>query len=202
MGKIITLYGINNLGKSTQVSMTVERLRGLGLSATSIKYPIYSLEPTGPIIFDYLRTGNPLKLTPTEVQLIYIQNRLQFQPELEKRLKENDFIILEDYIGTGLAWGIGAGVSEYLLLKLNSCLLTEDLAICLDGDRFLNAKEKGHKHEEDDNLTKKVRAAHFKFAELFGWKIVNANRPVEVVGEEIFQIINEKFHPIQEGVKK
>jgi len=190
--KMIAIYGVNNLGKTTQIAELVKRLKIFG-QATSLKYPVYDLEPSGQILFNYLRGGNPFNLTPKEAQIIYVLNRLQFQPKLIKMISKFDFIVLEDYIGTGLAWGIGAGVNKEFLLTLNSCLLTEDIAICLDGQRFLSGKEPGHKHENDNQLTKIVKQVHLNLAKQFEWQVINANQTIEQVGEQIFQIVKEKF---------
>ena len=40
-GKFIVLYGINNLGKTTQAKFLVEKLQSQGLRAEYVKYPIY-----------------------------------------------------------------------------------------------------------------------------------------------------------------
>ncbi len=57
-GKLIVFYGINNLGKSTQAELLVERIKQEGKKAQHIKYPIYELEPTGSMINRYLRQNN------------------------------------------------------------------------------------------------------------------------------------------------
>ncbi len=44
---LITLYGVNNIGKSTQARFLVERLQAEGHRVEYLKYPIYDLEPTG-----------------------------------------------------------------------------------------------------------------------------------------------------------
>ena len=190
---IITIYGINNLGKSTQVKILVDKLKNHGM-ACSLKYPIYDLEPSGPMIWKYLRDGNPFNLNPREAQILYTFNRLHFEARLQKEyLFKHDFVVLEDYTGTGLAWGIGAGVDKKFLLKINQELLKEDLAILLDGERFLEGKEIGHKHETDDELTEKVRQTHLELAKEFGWRSVNANQTKKQVSDQIYKIVANKF---------
>ena len=108
-GKLIVLYGINNLGKSTQAKKLVERMNAEGYRAQYLKYPIYDLTPSGTMLNAYLREGNPHQLSPREAQLIYVLNRTQTEPVIKKKLKEGIHIVAEDYIGTGLAWGIGGG---------------------------------------------------------------------------------------------
>ncbi len=172
--------------------MLLERLLGCG-TARHIKFPIYDLESTGSIINEYLRAGNPHNLTPREFQFLNIQNRMHFALTLDELNEKNDNLILEDYTGTGIAWGIGAGVDKDLLIKLNNSLGVVDVNILLDGERFIEAKETGHIHEENGILINKVRQAHLELAKEFGWSIVNTNDTKEVVHEKIWSAIQAKI---------
>ncbi len=187
--KFIVFYGINNLGKTTQAKKLVERLNKEGYKSEYLKYPIYDLKPSGPILNDYLRHNNPYNLSPREAQIIYTNNRIQYQKTLQEKLDKGINIIAEDYTGTGLAWGIGAGVEKDFLENINSSLLKEDLAFLFDGDRFTNAKENGHKHENNDTLTEKVREIHLNLAKEKNWRIINANSDIEEIHQKIFSYV-------------
>lgn len=190
-GKFIVFYGINNLGKTTQAKLLVEKLQKKGLKAEYLKYPTYDLSPSGPILNNYLRGGNSYKLSAREAQIIYALNRTQFEPTLKNKLENGINIISEDYIGTGLAWGMGADVSEKFLKNINSHLLREDIAFLFDGKRFVDATEQNHKHETDDKLMKKVRKMHLQLGQEFGWKKINANLPIEEIHRQILQYIEK-----------
>ncbi len=190
-GKFIVIYGINNLGKTTQAKMLVERLCANGFKAEYLKYPIYDLEPSGKVINNYLREGNFFNLNARSAQIIYTLNRTQYEPELRAKLDKGINIIAEDYVGTGLAWGMGAGVNEYFLKKINSHLLKEDLAFLFDGNRFRQATEAKHKHENDDDLINKVRWAHLKLAQEYNWIKINANLSQEEIHEQIWSMVSE-----------
>lgn len=189
LGKFIVLYGTNNLGKSTQAKLLVDKLTSLGRKAKYLKYPVYDLEPSGRRLNDYLRNGNPEKLTPRQAQEIYAENRRQYEPILINNLKSGTDIVAEDYWGTGVAWGIGAGVNREFLLELNKQFNFEDLAFLLTGKRFETAVERDHLHEKDIEFTNKVEAIHRELAKEFGWKIVNANQPKEKVAAQIWAVI-------------
>ncbi len=190
-GKFIVLYGINNLGKSTQAKLLVEKLKNEGHQAEYLKYAIYDLEPSGPILNAYLREGNPLNLNSREFQIIQALNRTQYEPLLKSKLESGINIVAEDYTGTGLAWGMGGDVDESFLKQINSHLLKEDLGILFQGKRFIKAVEDGHKHEENDELTEKVRLAHEKLADEFGWQRINANESIEKISEKIWNIVKK-----------
>jgi len=42
-------------------------------------------------------------------------------------------------------------------------------------------------------LTKIVKQVHLNLAKQFEWQVINANQTIEQVGEQIFQIVKEKF---------
>jgi len=192
-GKFIVLYGINNLGKSTQAKLLVDRLRDGGYSTTYLKYPIYELAPSGLLLNAYLREGNLLQLSPREAQIIYALNRFQYQPELEKQLAAGEWIIAEDYTGTGLAWGWGAGAKLNFLEAINNGLLQPDLALWLDGERFLSGVEHDHKHESNNELMNKVRDCHQQLAERYGWPRFDANQPIDDLNDQLWQAIKALF---------
>lgn len=186
-GKFIVLYGINNLGKTTQAKLLVKNLKKNGYRAEYIKYPIYDLEPAGKLLNGYLRQGNPYGFSPREFELIHFIDRVSYEPELKKKLEKGINVVAEDYFGTALAWGIGAGVDKKLLEYLYSFVLKEDLAILFDGERFKNSIEKGHKHENNEELINKVRRAHLAIGKKYGWEKINANLPIEKLGVIIWR---------------
>lgn len=195
-GKFITLYGINNVGKTTQAKRLADRVALAQWNMPHpayVKYAQYEVKPSGPIINNYLRPiegrKNPHNLSPREFQMFQVMNRMQFEPQLLLMLCYGISVIAEDYTGTGIAWGMGAGVSKDFLVEINSHLAQEDIAILMDGERFLSSKEENHSHEEDSELTKRVRQIHLELAQEFGWHIVNANQSGEKVHADIWRII-------------
>ncbi|KKP36419.1 MAG: hypothetical protein UR28_C0044G0002 [Candidatus Peregrinibacteria bacterium GW2011_GWF2_33_10] len=171
---LITIYGINNIGKTTHAKNIVKRLKKSGKKAIYVKYPIYDLKPTGPFINKILRSKNSQKISEEELQMWYVLNRYQFEPTLKKYLKQNYIVIAEDYIGTGLAWGWTKGANLKWLENLNKHLLKENFAIFLDGQRTLIAKEQKHIHEQNDDLINKCTAKYRLLAKKYHWQTINA----------------------------
>jgi len=188
-GKLIVFYGTNNLGKSTQAKILIEKLKKKNIEAEYLKYPIYDLEPSGPVLNNYLRNGNPYNLSAREAQIIYCLNRTQYQKTLEEKLNKGTNIIAEDYTGTGIAWGMGAGVEQEFLENINSHLLKEDIALLFDGERFKEAVEKNHKHEQNDEFSQKVRKIHLDLGKKYNWEMINANLTIEEISHIIFEKI-------------
>jgi thymidylate kinase len=193
-GIVAAIYGVNNLGKSEQARRLADRMAGEigdGKMVVMKKYPLYDLPPFGPAINTYLRKGNPHNLSAREIQLIQIANRTQVDRDNRYLIENGDCLVLEDYWGTGVAWGVGTGCDMNFLIQLNSHILKEDVAILLDGERFNSGREAGHRYEEDDDLTERVRQIHLELAERFSWHIINANQNREAVHKEIWSRVEQ-----------
>lgn len=189
-GLLVAIYGINNIGKTTQVKLLKEEFENQAKRAIIIKYPVYDLIPTGPRINAYLRQGNPEKLSPKEIQFLFAQNRKDYEETLKNLIIENDIVILEDYTGTGISWGIGAGVEKDYLIEINKDLINPDISILMDGKRFLQGEESHHLHENNYELIDRVREALLELSKQFNWKIVNANQSIELVKKDIMSHFN------------
>lgn len=190
-GTFITLYGINNIGKTTHAKLLCEKLKELGYKAEYVKYPIYDMTPTGPFLYKTLRSPEGQKISEDELQLWFILNRYQFEPELKMLLEEGYIVIAEDYIGTGIAWGTAKGLDQKWLEDANKHLLKEDFSIMMEGNRDLNAKEKTHVHEQNDALVEKCKQVHEKLAAEYNWKIVQLQDKVEDTAKLIFDVVDE-----------
>jgi dTMP kinase len=195
-GKMITIYGINGIGKTTQVEMLVKYLQSKGKKASRLKYPIYNLEPEGPFIYKYLRDPNFRKkneLTTDELQVKYAQNRKRYEKELLHRLNSGEWIIAEDYVGTGIAWGMTWGGDLEYLEKINKKLFSTNFAILMHGHRFNTAIEKDHRNEMETERIKICKNFHLLLADRYGWEMVNANQKMEKVAKDIIKIIEKKI---------
>jgi dTMP kinase len=193
-GKFIAIYGINGIGKTTQVELIVEFLKSKGKIASRLKYPIYDLEPEGPFIYKYLRdpkfrTEN--ELTTDELQSKYSKNRRRYQAELKKRLEDGEWIVAEDYIGTGIAWGLTWGADLEYLEGINKDLMPTDISILMHGHRFNTAIEKDHRNEMEAERIKICKNFHLLLSEKYNWKTINANQSVEDVNNDIIRIVSE-----------
>lgn len=192
-GKFIVFYGINNLGKTTQAKMLADFLNKKNIKAEYLKYPIYDLEPAGKLINEYLRGGNPYNFIPRELQLLHYIDRITFEPILKNKLDKGINIVAEDYFGTAVAWGAGAGVDRKLLEYFYSFIYKEDLAILFDGERFTGSIEKNHKHENDGALTARVRQVHLDIAKKYNWIRIDANKTIDEIHKDILKIVKEKI---------
>ena len=193
----IVLYGINNIGKSTQIERLAQQISDSGRTVKVLKYPIYDLEPTGPQINHFLRDPDAQQISGESFQMLYIQNRLDYEPQLEKDLQEYDVVLAEDYIGTGMAWGMTQGVPYAWLQAKNDQYpqLKPDLEILMDGDRFLEGKEDQHRNEGDDEAIEQTRQNFLWLAKRHGWPVIGAHQPIEAVTADLWRAVEAVLPP-------
>jgi thymidylate kinase len=186
----ITLYGINNIGKSTHAKLLVENLQKQGYEAEYLKYPIYDLPPTGPIIDEIMRGGEQ-EISEEELQLWFVLNRHQYQDTIVEMLKKGIIVVAEDYIGTALAWGEAKGADPVWLENINKHLLEPDLTIMMNGERASHSFEDGHIHEQDDELVSKVRKIFIKLAEKHKWERVEQQKKKSDTQKLILNVVKK-----------
>lgn len=185
----ITIYGVNNIGKSTHAKRLVDRLNKEGHDAVYLKYPIYDLEPTGPHINSILRSESPQNMSEEDLQTLFMQNRRDFESTLKKMLAEGKIVVAEDYTGTGIAWGTAKGADQAWLEKLNEKLLKEDFSILLVGQRDLRAREKQHVHETNDALVQKVGEILTELGRKYRWHTIELQPKIDDTAEKIWMAV-------------
>ena len=100
----VTIYGINNIGKTTQVELLKENLEKKGLKVFNLKFPIYDIDPSGSFLHSVLRSRQQT-ISEAELQMWFALNRYQFQDKLQHLLATYDIVLAEDYTYTAVAWG-------------------------------------------------------------------------------------------------
>jgi dTMP kinase len=192
-GLFIAIYGVNNIGKSTHAKLLTKRLQKEGFKPFYLKYPVYDLEPTGPAINAILRGEKKQRVSETELQTLFMQNRRDYEPTLKKLIEEGHIIVAEDYTGTGIAWGTAKGLDLEYMERLNEGLLKEDLAILISGKRDIRAKEKNHIHESDDALVTKVGAILAELGDRYGWKTVMLQSRIEDTAKLVWEAVRPEL---------
>lgn len=188
-GLFIVICGPNNIGKSTAIKGVLEQIKLLNIDVINFKYPIYDLKPTGPRLNAYLRLGNPENLNPLDAQKIFAQNRLDYQPTLQKLLNQGKIFIIEDYNNTGRSWGMANGYSVETMDEVNKNQIEPNLTLFLDGEQFLDGIESKHLNETNRELWLKSREAHLFLARRSNSPIIDAHQSREEVVADLMSYI-------------
>ena len=192
-GRIIALEGIDQSGKRTQTRLLANELKKKGAKVSTISFPIYK-SPSGRQIQRFLEGKQ--KYPAAASHMLYSLNRWENQEQIVKLTQNSDFVIADRYYPSNLAYGVSRGLSLEWLQGLDRGLPTASLVIVLDvpvHSSFTRKSRGRDAHERDKRLLTKVRRTYGGLAEKFGWRIVDATRPVEEVHEAVWRLVKEKF---------
>jgi thymidylate kinase len=193
-GLFIVLYGVNGVGKTTQALKLWKKINeNTNLRAEYLKFPDYDLAPSGPRINDYLRKGNPEKLTPEQFQELCAKNRRDAEPGIKGMLAEGRVVIAEDWVYGGIVWGIATGLTEQRACEINKDFIKADISILLNGKSFAKGKEEEHTHEGDSKLLDGVFVQYLLMADKEGLPIVEAEQSKEKVSHDLWDIIKPEL---------
>lgn len=218
MGKLIVFEGTDCSGKETQTNLIVERLQSKGFKVKKFSYPDYST-PTGKIIAGpYLaKFGEPYfpegatNVDPVVASLYYIADRYYNKNKIEDALKENDFVILDRYSFSNLAYQGGKikdkseqekFFNDMFELEFNKLgirkpdytfflYMPTDYAVTLRKGR----EEKADQHEADIPYLKTIEKTYLSLAKKYEFIKINCVKNEKI--KTIFEINDEIFKKMQ-----
>lgn len=192
-GKLICIEGIDQAGKKSQVRLLAERLKQENHSVEVIAFPDYNT-PIGREIQEYLRGAR--LFNPQVRQMLYTANRFERQEDITHWLKMGKIVIADRYTPSGLAYGLANGLNIKWMTSLEQGLPPTDLVIVLDISpeiAFQRRELKGDIYERNGVFLKKVRVAYLELAKKFSWVIINGERPIEIVAEQVWKIVTKRL---------
>lgn len=197
----IVFEGLDGSGKSTQIHMLKEKLQSMGRNVHVTAEPTNSA--TGGLIRDALCACH--KREPSELASLFLTDRVSHNVNpvwgIKKMLSEGKDVISDRYYYSSFAYqGIESDLQWIINMNLDCPQITKpDLCIYLDvdPDRCKNRIDTNRSHieiyEKDVEIMRKIRN---QFLNIFdklkssdNIRIVDANRTVEEISEEILQII-------------
>eukprot|EP00536_Pseudo-nitzschia_multiseries_P002633 jgi/Psemu1/251860/estExt_Genewise1Plus.C_350097 len=205
-GAFIVLEGVDRCGKTTQASLLVKHLIGLGLATVAMRFPDRTTM-VGDLINQYLQSKS--ELDDRAVHLLFSANRWEAAPTLRKTLIDDGAnVVCDRYAHSGVAFSSAKPSLEKDLDWCRACdigLPAPDAVIFLDLSQDEAEQRGGYGGEryEKKEMQQRVRQ---RFSELQGmdeadgqipWYIVDAAQSIEDVQQEINSIVEstvEKVH--------
>lgn len=200
-GKFIVFEGIDGSGKTTQINLLSEWLKGKNISHVLTK------EPGATILGDHLRelltNEESIPVCPEAELLLFAANRVQHIEEIiAPALAQGSIVLCDRFSASTMAYqGYGRKINRGLVSQVNRISasgLVPDLTIYLDLevqvalDRV--AARGGRDSFDKENIVfhQRVRTGYlnsrYSFSN-FMW--VKANQPMEVVAKEVVKIVEE-----------
>lgn len=190
-----TIEGIDGAGCGTIRRGLEKRLKAAKIKFESLKYPVPNL-PFGEVIYGYLDGKFDL---PTEIQFLAFAGQMLFEKDRLKKLRK-DILLVDRYLPCTLAFQGAKGFPIKKGLEFAKIFEIEkpDKIFYLKvpwkvGWQRKNAEKRlSDLHEKDTALYKKTAEIHDRLAKdnvLARWITIDADRPVEVIADEIFSKI-------------
>ncbi|MCK9216821.1 MAG: dTMP kinase [Firmicutes bacterium] len=194
-GIIIVFEGIDQSGKGTQAKLFIDRLKEMGLSSAYLHF--HDLDtPLGKEIQLFLEGKR--NYSPIVRQLLFAANRYERNEDIGDFIKSKDFIVIDRYIPSGLAYGIANGMELDWMLEIEKQLFQPDIVVLLDITSNTSYSRKPPKdrdiYEKDLAFLEKVRDSYLGLAKKFNWLIINGEDKTEEVKKSIWKGIIEELN--------
>lgn len=187
-GFFICLEGLDGSGKTTQAKLLVKNLRK--------KYSaVYTAEPSrgkiGVFIKKYCLHAKKRVSSVVEALLFAADRFEHVENEIRPALKMGKIVVSDRYVYSSLAYQGATGISLEWIKRINEHVIRPDLAIFIDVEPRTVVKRLKQKKSvmEDLETQRKVREVYMKFVENGELVMVDGNRSITEVADEILEVV-------------
>ncbi len=163
-GVLIAFEGLDQSGKQTQAERLRDRLVAGGREVRLVSFPDYDT-PIGREIGQALRGERTFG--PDVMQLLYVANRHEWKPEIERATAAGAIIICDRYLASSIAYGEALGLDPAWLAEIQRFLPRAAVTLLLDIPPEVSAQRKTSdrdRYERDLALLGRVRASYHRQA--------------------------------------
>jgi dTMP kinase len=189
-GLLVVFEGLDQSGKQTQAERLFERLTGAGRTVRLLSFPSYTTALGAEI-------GRALHgerdYGPDTMQLLFVANRFEWKPEIERELARGTVILCDRYRASSIAYGEAFGLDPEWLAEIQRFLPQADLTVWLDVDPSVSATRKTanrDKYERDLALLSRVRESYLRQAAAPGWLRLDASRDRDAIAADVFAAVS------------
>ena len=187
-GLLLAFEGLDQSGKQTQAELLRDRLVEHGRLVRLLSFPAYDT-PIGEEIGRGLRGQH--EYGADVMQLLYIANRYEWKPEIERDLQRGTILICDRYLASSIAYGESFGLDPVWLRDAQKYLPQPDLTFLLDIAPDVSARRKTadrDKYERDLALLGRVRNSYLRQVAP-GWKRLEADRDRNELAYDIWTAV-------------
>jgi dTMP kinase len=193
-GLLIVFEGLDQSGKQTQAEALQDHLTTRGRECRLLSFPDYST-PIGSEISRGLHGER--EYGPDVMQLLYVANRHEKKPEIERALDAGITIVCDRYIASSIAYGEAHGLDAAWLADIQRFLPPPDLSILLDIAPETAAQRKAagrDRYERDLQLLSRVRESYRRQAAASrAWLRLDGERPREAVRADVLTAVSTRL---------
>jgi dTMP kinase len=192
-GLLIAFEGLDQSGKQTQAERLKAALEARGRTCVLLDFPSYETH-IGKEIDEALHGGRDYG--PDVMQLLYVANRYEKKPQIEKMLADGTVVVCDRYLASSIAYGEAQGLDAAWLREIQRYLPPPDLTILLDIAPETAAGRKTSnrdKYERDLALLSRVRESYRRQAEAAGWLRLDGERAKEAVAADVISAVGRRL---------
>ena len=184
-GLLIAFEGLDQSGKQTQAERLKSEVERRGRRAVLLDFPSYETH-IGQEIDEGLHGGRDYG--PDVMQLLYVANRYEKKPLIEKLLAEGTVIVCDRYLASSIAYGEAQELDADWLRDIQRYLPPPDLTILLDIAPETAAGRKRSnrdRYERDLELLSRVRDSYRRQSQAPDWVRLDGERPKDDVAADV-----------------
>jgi dTMP kinase len=185
MGHLIAFEGLDQSGKQTQAELLRDRLKQEGRKARLMSFPDYGTS-IGEEIARAL--AGEREYGPDVMQLLYVANRYERKPDLERWLDGGLILVCDRYVASSVAYGEALGLDPVWLTDVQKLLPPAALTIMLDIAPETAVRRKAvdrDRYERDVALQARVRESYRRQAVEYRWVVLDGERPKDDIAADV-----------------
>ena len=189
-GVLIVFEGLDQSGKQTQAERLRSEIERRGRRCIVLDFPSYDTH-IGAEIGAGLRGERDYG--PDVMQLLYVANRYEKKPQIEKMLTDGGVVVCDRYLASSIAYGEAQGLDGAWLREMQRHLPQPDLTILLDIAPETAAGRKTanrDKYERDLAMLSRVRESYRAQAKAGGWLQLDGERPKDAVTTDVITAVS------------
>ena len=190
---LIAFEGLDQSGKETQTRLLRDRVRATGLKARVVSFPDYGTAIGEEIA---LALQGERDYGAEVMQLLYIANRYERRPDLDRWQQAGITLVCDRYIASSVAYGEAQGLDAGWLTDLQRFLPQPDLTVLLDiaPETALTRKTTGRdRYETDLAMQTRVRESYLRQVKQSGWLRVDGQQAVSDVASAIAEAVEPRL---------
>lgn len=194
-GYIISIEGIDAVGKHTQSLLLETWLKGQGHKTALLSFPDYRT-PIGREIRAFL--SGKRAFVPELQHMLFAANRWEKVPLIKQYRDADTTIIINRYSESNVVYGVANGLNMRWLRSIEDGIPKSDMVLVLDAPptALLSRRSReGDSYEKNARLQLRARELYRELAPRFGWKVVDAGRKVEEIHRSIVEVVKRQMKP-------
>jgi dTMP kinase len=184
-GHLIAFEGLDQSGKQTQAELLRDWLKQEGHKARLVSFPDYGTS-IGEEIARALQGERDYG--PDVMQLLYVANRYERKPDLERWLDGGLILVCDRYKASSIAYGEAQGLESAWLSEIQKFLPAPSLTILLDISPEASLRRKAidrDRYEQDLTMLARVRESYRRQATAEGWVVLDGERSQEDIAADV-----------------